>query len=1012
MKSILTAMSIFAMTAVSAQQHIDLSGTWTLQDGTAVSLPGSLLTNHLGDDVTVDTHWTGSLYDSSYYYNPYMAKFRAQENLKFPFFLTPEKHFVGEVQYHRTVFVGKEHKGERVLLFLERPHIETTLYVNGQLAGRDSSLSVPHCFDITPYIIYNRENELTLKVYNGIENVCVGQDSHSVTDQTQGNWNGVVGRLELQFRPQTYITNVQVYPNLSTHSLRVQVEQNTPGKKAPRFLLDGREVAPTEGDTKGGEYRIPTPEDISLWSEFTPNLHTLTTIVGKDSVRTTFGMREIRVEGRQILCNDQPIWLRGTVENCNFPLTGFPPTDEDSWTELFQKCKSYGINHMRFHSYCPPEAAFAAADKVGIYLQPEGPSWPNHGVKLKSGMTIDRYLMEETQRMVRAYGNHPSFCMLAAGNEPAGNWVKWCHEFVDYWHNTGDNRRIYCAASVGGGWAWDANSDYHVKGGARGLNWDRRAPQSNDDYYDQLLRPRNFTTEGAPASALALDTLPDGRTETVCNAPIIAHEQGQWCAFPDLKERSLYTGVYKAANFDIFEDLLQHNHMGDLADAFLASSSRLQNLAYKYEIERNLRTRDYSGFQLLGLNDYSGQGTALVGPLNVFWKEKSYSTPADQAVLKHACAPVVPLAKLPKMVFTTADTLTVPVELYNASGSTLQATPSYTLTCTSASGEETTVSGELGSSTYCIDVLYQGKHRNEATCGKVECSTENPSGCETPQNDLVYKQPARTLPVGKNIDLGTLRVPLDIYKEVDATGMPLKIRLQVQVADYTNEWDIHLYPQQLEMPKIAGNKQKEKNIYVSDTLDAEALRTLKRGGKVLLTAAGKVTYGSDVKQTYMPIFWNTSWFKMRAPHTTGSYIRKEHPLFAHFCTDDWQDTQWWELVNKAQVMNLAEFPEGYQSPFQPIDTWHVSRKLGMIVEANVLGGKLFMTTFDITNRLDQRIVARQLRASILEYMQSDAFVPEITLPVETLQHLYTEQADPVNMFTKDAPDELKPKIVR
>jgi hypothetical protein len=275
-----------------------------------------------------------------------------------------------------------------------------------------------------------------------------------------------------------------------------------------------------------------------------------------------------------------------------------------------------------------------------------------------------------------------------------------------------------------------------------------------------------------------------------------------------------------------------------------------------------------------------------------------------------------------------------------------------------------------------------------------------------PAKDLEYKSVERTLPVGKNIDLGTICIPLSLYKEVEATGIPQKIRLQVQVAGYTNEWDIHLYPQQLEVPKVA------KDIYISDTLDAKAIRTLKRGGKVLLTAAGKVTYGSDVKQTYMPIFWNTSWFKMRAPHTTGSYIRKEHPLFAHFCTDDWQDTQWWELVNKAQVMNLAEFPAEYQSPFQPIDTWHVSRKLGMIVEANVLGGKVLMTTFDITNQLDQRIVARQLRASILAYMQSEQFAPSITLPVETLQHLYTKQAPAVNMFTKEAPDELKPKIVR
>lgn len=154
--------------------------------------------------------------------------------------------------------------------------------------------------------------------------------------------------------------------------------------------------------------------------------------------------------------------LRGTVENCDFPLTGYPPMDVESWERVFRICRNYGLNHMRFHSYCPPEAAFKAADRVGFYLQPEGPSWPNHDVRLGQGQYIDQYLLEETIRMTQRYGNYASFCMLACGNEPSGNWVPWVSRFVDYW-KAKDSRRVYTGASVGGGWAWQPKSQYHVK---------------------------------------------------------------------------------------------------------------------------------------------------------------------------------------------------------------------------------------------------------------------------------------------------------------------------------------------------------------------------------------------------------------------------------------------------------------------------------------------------------------------------------------------------------------------
>ena len=207
------------------------------------------------------------------------------------------------------------------------------------------------------------------------------------------------------------------------------------------------------------------------------------------------------------------------------------------------------------------------------------------------------------------------------------------------------------------------------------------------------------------------------------------------------------------------------------------------------------------------------------------------------------------------------------------------------------------------------------------------------------------------------------------------------------------------------MPEIVG-------MHITDTLDEAAKKVLADGGKVLIEAAGKVRFGNDIKQNYLPIFWNTSWFKMRPPHTTGSYIANEHPLFRSFPTDNWSNLNWWELLNRAQVINLADFPANYQSPIQPIDTWHISRKLGMLVEANVLGGKLLMTTMDITHDLERRIVAHQMRAAILHYMQSADFAPTLTVEPTIITDLYTKQGARVDMYTNGSPDELKPAIVR
>ena len=962
MKRFLIAFLALLGATAQAQQIISLAGAWDFSTTDSarcsdyVMLPGSMLTNGKGDPVSVKTQWTGSLYDSSYYFNPYMEKYRHEgDDMKFPFFLTPRHHYVGTAWYRRSVYVPQSWADQRITLFLERPHIETTVYVNGQAVGHQTSLSTPHRYDVTKSLRVGQRNDIAICVYNGIENVCVGQDSHSVTDQTQGNWNGIVGRIELQAQwKKLNVRRVKILPFVDERAVDVEVELDNhvdglrlfPQGQYNVYVtvrpLDGngrqlRGVAYGVKEALGSRCRfhLPLGDDAPLWDEFHPNLDQLTVKAGDDEYQTCFGLRSIQAKGRQLYINGRPLFLRGTVENCCFPETGFPPTDEQEWLRLFRKCKEYGLNHVRFHSYCPPEAAFSAADQLGLYLQVEGPSWPNHGVRLRRGQLIDQYLIDESKRIVDEYGHHPSFVMMAAGNEPAGDWVSYCNDWVAQMHAY-DATKLYCGASVGGGWAWDNGSEYHVKGGARGLDWDRHAPQSADDYYAGIEFPRNYK-----------DTVPN-------QSPVIAHEQGQWCAFPDFKEIGQYTGVYKPGNFEIFRDLLRDNGMSTMADKFLMASGRLQTLCYKYEIERNLRTPDYAGFQLLGLNDYSGQGTALVGPLNVYWREKGYTTARQWTQF---CNNLVLLARFPRFVYTNRDTLVVPVEAYNA--------------------------------------LYGGLRNANVTY-----SISSDSSLLVAQG-LLH---SGLLPMGKNIPIGTISQPLD------SILTPTKLTLSVQLSGkIQNSWDFWVYPENEEL--IMKNENLAAAIHVSDSLDAEALRVLKKGGTVLLTAAGHVTLGSDVKQTYLPVFWNTSWFKMRPPHTTGAYIDASHPLFRHgFPTDSWSNLNWWELLNRAQVMNLMELPADYQPPIQPIDTWHVSRKLGMLIEARVEKGRLLMTTMDITSDLDRRIVARQMRHAIISYMQSDDFQPRLTLHPDTVRHFFTRQAPPVNMFTNDSPDELKPKI--
>jgi len=903
-----------------------------------IKLPGTMAENLKGDDITLQTKWTGSIYDSSFYFNPRLEKYRQPGNIHIPFWLTPAKHYVGVAWYQKEIEVPANWKGQRIVLLLERSHIQTRVWVDDKEVGMQNSLVAAHRYDLSSYLKPGK-HQISIRIDNRIKEINVGPDSHSITDHTQGNWNGIIGKIALNAGSPVYFEDIQVYPDVKNRKAHVilQVQNTTSGKINGTISLSAKsfnsntvhQVKPQIAKfslTKNGkadvEIDIPFDEGMQTWDEFNPALYRLTaSLIAKGDIKSSkevqFGMREFKTEGNKFLLNGNPVFLRGTVNNCEFPLTGYPSMDVQAWEKIFNIAKAHGLNHMRFHSWCPPEAAFIAADKIGFYLQPEGPSWPNHGPKIGLGQPVDQYLYEETNRMAKDYGNYASFTMLSAGNEPAGNQVKYLNEFVDYWKKK-DNRRVYTGMSVGGSWPVVPNAEYQVRGGVRGLAWDKR-PESLSDF-------------GAGIAKF--------------NVPFIAHEMGQWCVYPNFDEIKKYTGVYRAKNFELFQQDLKDRGMADQANDFLMASGKLQALCYKNEIEKTLRTPGYAGFQLLGLQDFPGQGTALVGVLDAFWDEKGYISAKE---FSRFCNTTVPLARLPKFVFTNDETFEASIEIFHSGSTALNNAVSWQI--------------------------------------KDETGKMLANGSSEP----------KTITNGNGIPVGKISFPLS------AVSKASKLSLEVNVANtsFANHWNFWVYP-----AKVAEAKS---DVYYTTNLDDKAKAILDKGGKVFLNAAGKVVKGKEVSVHFLPVFWNTSWFKMRPPHVTGMLIQDKSQAFADFPTSFHSDLQWWDIANRAQVMHLEDFPEGFKPLVQPIDTWFLNRRLALIYEAKVGKGKLVVSSADLRADIENKPASKQLYLSIKKYMDSPQFNPKDEVSFDAVKDVFINPSrEAFKTYTKDSPDELKP----
>jgi len=887
-----------------------------------ITLPGSMTSNHLGDEITVNTQWTGGIEDSSWFRKPEYARYRETGHIKIPFWLQPEKYYKGVAWYQTEVTIPASWNGKVVELFIERAHWTTGVYVDDRFIGTENSLGTPHDYLLLKGLMAGRHT-LSIRVDNRVNEINVGKNSHSISDHTQGNWNGMVGRIYMAAKSHSFIKDIQLYPDIDRKQVlaRIVIEQNPLAKKLATLKLQavaaqGKVALPAVSKTNipgslSDTINIVYPMGAhpELWSEHHPNLYamriTLASAAGNDTRTIHFGMRKFSSAGTQFLINGHPTMLRGTLDCAAFPLTGYPPTDVASWLRILKTCKAFGLNHIRFHSWCPPEAAFTAGDRLGMYFQIECSSWANQGAVIGDGEPLDQYIYQESKKITEAYGNHPSFCLMDYGNEPAGNHMtEYLTGFVKYW-KAKDPRRLY---TTGSGWPIIAGADYNSTPDPRIQGW--------GEGIKSIINGKKPSTDYDWSAIISK-----------WKHPTISHEIGQWCAYPDFKEISKYKGVFKARNFEIFRDQLAANGLSAYANQFLDASGRLQTLCYKADIEAALRTKGFGGFQLLGLEDFPGQGTALVGVLNAFYQPKSYIT---ATIFNRFCNDVVPLARFPKMIYVNKETMNVPLEISQFSEHALKGvSPNWAIT--DATGK----------------ILFSG---------------------------ILSK---RDIAEGNGIPLGVVKADLKTIRQA------AELTLTVKIGNYANNWRFFVYPEQI--------KKADAGVIVTDRLTDEIIASLKQGASVLLTLKKgtlKDEYGGKVAIGFSSIFWNTAWTHGQAPETLGILCDPHHPALKLFPTRSYSDYQWWDAMTHSSPILVDSVAKDLKPIVRVVDDWVKARSLSLLFECKVGKGKLMVSGIDLLTDMADRPEARQLAFSIENYMKSGEFNPKTEVELNRITAMY------------------------
>lgn len=855
--------------------------------------------------------------------------------------LTRTHPFYGAADYVKQVEIPSSFEGKRMVLHMERTK-PSTLYVDGELIGSLGHIYAPHEY-LLPELAAG-PHEIRITIDNSSTSVPREiQGSHAWTDGTQTNWNGILGDFYIEAMPVTYIEDVQVYPSVAQKNALVRVTVSSLAEQKGSIKInsrawntDRRHVLPeldegvelSEG-TNVLEFVLEMGDKMLTWSEFHPVLYSLDvnlfTADGNDHSHVDFGMRDFTTDGTQFAINGFKTFLRGKHDACVFPLTGYAPMDVESWRKVFRIAKSYGINYYRCHSYTPPKAAFEAADIEGIYFQAELPLW---GSIRRRNVELNDFLVNEARMTLDFLGNHASFTMFGLGNELNGD-VTLMREWLDEFRKQ-DSRHLY---------SFGSNNN---------LGWN--GPQEGEDYfttcrvgggpgYSTHVRS-SFAFVDAEQGGILNNTRPNTRADysgaiSKSPVPVIGHETGQFQIYPDYDEIQKYTGVLYPYNLEIFRDRLNENGLQDQADAFHDATGRFSVECYKADIEYSLRTRGLGGFQMLDLQDFPGQGSALVGILDAFMDSKGIVTPEE---FRRFCAPVVPLALMDGHCYSSSDELSVDVSVANYIEDDWNETVRWTLTSTDPEHP----------------FFKEGEFKAEILQGDVA--------------------PAGTL----SADLSEISVPM-------------KLRLDLFTGQYSNYYNIWVYP---DSEPVSSD-----GIHITSEFDADVEKILSEGGSVLLVPDHSAVSVQTVGGLFTPDYWNYAMFKSISenagkevsPGTLSLLMDDKHPLFDHFPTESYSNWQWWSIVRNSRPMVLNLTAHSYKPLIQVVDNVERNHKLGLLFEFAVNGGKLLVCMCDLDDVQDTP-EGRQFRSSVISYMKSDSFAPQEKMTSAQMLQLLT--ADP------------------
>jgi len=852
--------------------------------------------------------------------------------------LTPAYPFVGEAWYEREITIPEEWVDERISLFIERTKSSKVWLDDEELGDISERLSTPHLYEL-PADMSPGRHRLTVMIDN--EPRVMKDATHALSENTQGNWNGMIGRIELRAKSRVFIDRIKVTPDVERRRADVVVTvRNGSGRdwsgvtqlRAEAFNTDRAHTVPPRtvdvtvaaGESKVTVLSLEMGHGALLWDEFSPALYRLQAALKHgekvlDTEIREFGMRSFSTEGLQFTINGRPTFLRGKHDACVFPETGHPPMDVAGWLRVMGIARDYGINHYRFHSWCPPEAAFAAADRLGIYLQPE----LSNGGPMKDDPAYGTALRKEAEQILSCYADHASFVMFSLGNElrsESDDLERLARDIHDM-----DDRPLH---------AWGSN------------NFFKEPKEHPGDDFWVTFRTRTEAAGNCRASYAHCDP-PPGHIETdppgtrhdytAClsdvTMPVVGHEIGQFQVYPDFpREVPAFQGPMRPHSLKAFRDrAVKHGLSERDMKAMHAASGALAVLCYREDIEAALRTPNFGGFQLLDLQDYPGQGTAMVGVLDSFMESKGLITPE---AWRRFCCETVPLARFDSYTWTREQRFEADLQVAHYGPAPLEnATLSWHVT-----------------------------DENEA----VICT-----GTTEP----------KTVACGAVADLGSIQLALDGL----AAPARYTLRLALDGTAYSNDYPLWVYP-----GDNASDPSDPQGLSIAGRLNADTLAALEKGGTVLLTPSEDELVDS-VGGLFQCDFWCFPMFKAGcerrgippSPGTLGIVCDPAHPLFAAFPTEVHSNWQWWHIVKNARPMVMDALPQDFKPVIAATDNVQRAHRLGLLIEARVGRGKLLICSVD-REAIVRDPAGRQFWHALCGYMASKQFDPQRALEVSQL----------------------------